>query len=501
MAGKCQTMKGGGFIQKQITMFYSWQSDLPNNKNRNLIQSSIDMAVKNLNKSAIAISADRDTAGKLGTPDIVETIFRKIDEADMFIADISIINPNAKTRRTPNPNVLLELGYAAKSLGWDRIICFINFEYGTHEDLPFDLRTRRIIPYSVARIEKSQVRRNIASIIESTVKKLLGDNMLPAQNDEIKSNRRLLSSLLKRGIERAWDSYYQAEMDLIDDYTERNNFVAITNTHFEMIETIRQCLNQEQYFLLHEMFDLFQKMKSGTEDRYGWEYARIFIERYLEPLYLEYFPLMDRVNLENTLTEEALDLYNALLDNTEKSVYTASRYSGKGKLIFHSDRNYQKAYDKEGNLLCKLEMDDFGLITGWKKTDKYIGEYKNGCRHGNGIEYDYDVNIDYEMFKKREGRWHNDKFIEGKVNDVIIYKDEDNEYSWESDEQGLPQTKAWMHLRDMLQNESPANCRNYYFADMTLLNDEYEIVDDTLKPICSQLGGAIDMYCYECEFE
>jgi len=199
MAGKCQTMKGGGFIQKQITMFYSWQSDLPNNKNRNLIQSSIDMAVKNLNKSAIAISADRDTAGKLGTPDIVETIFRKIDEADMFIADISIINPNAKTRRTPNPNVLLELGYAAKSLGWDRIICFINFEYGTHEDLPFDLRTRRIIPYSVAGIEKSQVRRNIASIIESTVKKLLGDNMLPAQNDEIKSNRRLLSSLLKRG--------------------------------------------------------------------------------------------------------------------------------------------------------------------------------------------------------------------------------------------------------------------------------------------------------------
>jgi len=146
-------------------------------------------------------------------------------------------------------------------------------------------------------------------------------------------------------------------------------------------------------------------------------------------------------------------------------------------------------------------MDDFGLITGWKKTDKYIGEYKNGCRHGNGIEYDYDVNIDYEMFKKREGRWHNDKFIEGKVNDVIIYKDEDNEYSWESDEQGLPQTKAWMHLRDMLQNESPANCRNYYFADMTLLNDEYEIVDDTLKPICSQLGGAINMYCYECEFE
>lgn len=166
-------------MQRQLTIFYSWQSDLPNSDNRSFIQSAIDRAVKNLNKSAIAICADRDTSGKLGTPDIVETIFSKIDEADIFVADISIVNPDANTRKTPNPNVLIELGYAAKSLGWDRIICFINSEYGTHEDSPFDLRTRRIIPYSVAHNEKSGVRKNISSIIESTVKKLLEDNMLP----------------------------------------------------------------------------------------------------------------------------------------------------------------------------------------------------------------------------------------------------------------------------------------------------------------------------------
>lgn len=450
-------------MQKQITIFYSWQSDLPNNNNRNLIQSSIDMAVKNLNRNAIAICADRDTAGKPGTPDIVETIFRKIDEADMFIADISIINPGAKTRKTPNPNVLLELGYAARSLGWNRIICFINSEYGAHEDLPFDLRTRRIMPYSVVGIEKSKAKKTMSGIIESTVRKLLEDDMLPAQNDEIRSNKKLLSSLLQQGLERAWEFYYQKEMDLPDDYTE-TNFVVVTDIHFEMIETVRHYINLEQYFLLHEMFDLLRKMRNGTEDMAGWEYAPVFIEKHLEPLYLEYFLEMEKVNLVNALTEKALDSYNALLDKSERTPFTTHRYSNEGKLIFYSDPNNQVAYDKEGNLLCKLEVDDVGLITGWKKTDEYIGEYKDGCRHGNGIEYDYDINIDYGKFKKREGRWHYDRFIEGKVNGTIIYKNEGAGYSWEPDDQGLPLTKAYPYLKDHLQSKSPINCKNYYFA-------------------------------------
>lgn len=63
---------------------------------------------------------DRDTAGVPGSPDIANTIFEKIKNADIFAADVSFINGELPGRRTPNPNVLVELGYAACFIGVDR---------------------------------------------------------------------------------------------------------------------------------------------------------------------------------------------------------------------------------------------------------------------------------------------------------------------------------------------------------------------------------------------
>jgi len=40
--------------------------------------------------------------------------------------------------------VLLETGYAAKAIGWDRIICLFNSSMGSIEDIPFDLEHNRI---------------------------------------------------------------------------------------------------------------------------------------------------------------------------------------------------------------------------------------------------------------------------------------------------------------------------------------------------------------------
>ena len=49
--------------------------------------------------------------------------------------------------KTPNPNVLLELGFAASVIGWDNIICVYNTAFGIVEDLPFDLKFRRPLLY------------------------------------------------------------------------------------------------------------------------------------------------------------------------------------------------------------------------------------------------------------------------------------------------------------------------------------------------------------------
>lgn len=92
---------------------------------------------------------DRDTLGVNGSPDITNTIFEKIEQSSLFICDISIINQNKSTeRKLPNQNVLIELGYAIGVLGWDKIICIMNEDYGSISLLPFDLKQHRVVTYS-----------------------------------------------------------------------------------------------------------------------------------------------------------------------------------------------------------------------------------------------------------------------------------------------------------------------------------------------------------------
>ncbi|MBN9123504.1 MAG: hypothetical protein BGO99_05220 [Nitrosospira sp. 56-18] len=132
------------------TIFYSWQSDLDGVGNRNFIEEALKRALKSIKKDeseTIEPVLDRDTAGLSGSPSITESIFEKIALADVFVADVSIINKDSDERHTPNPNILVELGYAVAQLGWNRILLVQNTVFGGPEELPFDLRGRRVIPY------------------------------------------------------------------------------------------------------------------------------------------------------------------------------------------------------------------------------------------------------------------------------------------------------------------------------------------------------------------
>jgi len=153
----------------KYTIFYSWQSDLPNNKNRSFIEKCIERAIKTTGNSTEFepyFDYDRDTKNTTGSPDICETIFSKIDKSDLFIGDISIVNNDYAGRKSPNPNVLLELGYAAKRLGWNKIICFYNLEFGDINDLPFDLSHKRIFTYDSRRTdEELRVSKGLAKAI------------------------------------------------------------------------------------------------------------------------------------------------------------------------------------------------------------------------------------------------------------------------------------------------------------------------------------------------
>jgi hypothetical protein len=149
----------------KYTIFYSWQSDLPNNTNRGFIEDVINKSITDFNSNdqyELEVSIDRDTKDVPGSPNISQTLIDKIKKSDAFVADISIVTGNKENgqRLSPNPNVMLELGYAIALLGWDKIILFCNETYGANEDLPFDIRQHRQIKYSLKPDEPKANQRN-----------------------------------------------------------------------------------------------------------------------------------------------------------------------------------------------------------------------------------------------------------------------------------------------------------------------------------------------------
>ena len=139
----------------QRTVFYSWQSDRPNRTNRGFIMEALERAATVLRSDesvAVEPVIDRDTAGVAGSPEIAATIFAKIARADVFVPDVSLVTSADTKRQSPNPNVLLELGFAISTLGWDRVILVMNTAFGDQTSLPFDLRGRRVVSYNCLEI-------------------------------------------------------------------------------------------------------------------------------------------------------------------------------------------------------------------------------------------------------------------------------------------------------------------------------------------------------------
>lgn len=117
-------------------IFYSWQSD--DETSKKLLDNAIKI-IKDKRKDFIITEATKDESG---SPNISNKIIEKIEEADVFIGDISIIGTIEK-KYYPNSNVLYELGYATKVLGEENCIMFFNISKYKIEDLPFDIKQRR----------------------------------------------------------------------------------------------------------------------------------------------------------------------------------------------------------------------------------------------------------------------------------------------------------------------------------------------------------------------
>jgi hypothetical protein len=128
-----------------FTIFYAWQSDRDQKTHRFLIRDAANEAIKRIGRDGSIDDSprlDHDTQDVPGTPEIANSIYKKIQDSGVFLADLTFVGTTgpieSRKKLLPNPNVLLELGYAARSIGWERIVCVMNTAFGPPEELIFD---------------------------------------------------------------------------------------------------------------------------------------------------------------------------------------------------------------------------------------------------------------------------------------------------------------------------------------------------------------------------
>jgi hypothetical protein len=163
-------------------VFFSWQSDRPTREGRNLIERALEAAVSRIADDAAVEEAvreglllDKDTKGVPGSPPLFETILKKIEGATVFVPDLTFVGTRSNGEPTPNPNVLIEYGWALRHLGHHRIVAVMNEAYGGPKSLPFDLAHHRFpITYNVPDDATEPVRQaerlKLAKVLESGIR-------------------------------------------------------------------------------------------------------------------------------------------------------------------------------------------------------------------------------------------------------------------------------------------------------------------------------------------
>jgi len=198
-----------------MKIFWSWQSDTHQPSNRHFVRDVLADLARNLNGVDVTedaerpdideddderdfladdgrIEVDHDTLGVGGSPPIADTILRKIREAAVFVADVTPICITAAGKRVPNPNVMIELGYAMKVLDYQRIVLVMNAAEGAAlKYLPFDLRHWRAPAiYSLRKDASDERRAEVAAGLKATLKKRITPGLKLAEETSLEDRRR-----------------------------------------------------------------------------------------------------------------------------------------------------------------------------------------------------------------------------------------------------------------------------------------------------------------------
>jgi len=197
------------------TIFFSWQSDRPSKEGRTLIEQALRAALAELVNDASVepalreISIDKDTTGVPGSPAIFETILKKIDSATIFVPDLTFTGVRVKGELTPNPNVLIEYGWALKSRGLHRIVAVMNEAHGepTKETMPFDMAHLRFpitynLPDGAPDAERRIARTKLTEKLKMALKAVFESDEFRTDSQKIKEPLVFESKDAKQVIDR-----------------------------------------------------------------------------------------------------------------------------------------------------------------------------------------------------------------------------------------------------------------------------------------------------------
>jgi hypothetical protein len=194
-------------MSERLTVFFAWQSDLPNKTNRSAILQALRSAATAVEEQFagrdLTITLDEAVRDEPGSPNIPETIRAKIQASDVFVCDVTTINQDALSgRKMPNPNVLFELGYAVAHMDWRRVVMVFNKGYGNVTELPFDIGTQRVTTYEWPESlqETKMVRSQLASLLQTAISTIVEKSPPKAVdakslNPEVETRRRDIEAL------------------------------------------------------------------------------------------------------------------------------------------------------------------------------------------------------------------------------------------------------------------------------------------------------------------
>lgn len=326
-------------------IFYSWQSDLLNATNRSFIEDALTKAARSIamdESIEVEPVVDRDVQGMPGSPDISKTIFEKIDRSAVFIADVSIINATESGRKAPNPNVLVELGYALKTLTPNRVLMVMNTEYGGPELLPFDLRMRLAVTYNTSDKEnRANEKKGLQKKIEGQLRSILANYpkadeiSKPSPVETIKSLITDPTAYIKL------EDFLKERVKEFMSSTSEETFPAHTSQPTS--ESFRDRI--AQYDLLTDNFSsdviLLSKWANGKHVDMLLRIFRQMAESrksqtgYADWIYLSHYPLLRLLYYSGiaAIAEERYDILNALL-NLKVQDATGSSQKEVSLLIF-----------------------------------------------------------------------------------------------------------------------------------------------------------------------